>query len=113
MKKIEAIIRPSKLKAIQQGLKDVDIPCLTVLPASGTGLQKSFTKIYRGTEQSLTLQQRTMIMCVVSDENLDKCVNVILKFGSDGEVGDGKIFIYKVEDAIRMSTGVRGHEAIH
>ena len=69
MKKIEAIIRPSKLKAIQQGLKDVDIPCLTVLPASGSGLQKSFTKIYRGTEQSLTLQQRTMIMCVVSDEN--------------------------------------------
>ncbi|MDG2491236.1 MAG: P-II family nitrogen regulator [Flavobacteriaceae bacterium] len=113
MKKIEAIIRPSKLKAVQQGLKDAGIPCLTVLPASGSGLQKSFTKIYRGTEQSLTLQQRTMIICVVSDENLDKCVDTILDNGSDGQVGDGKIFIYNVEDAIRMSSRVRGNEAIH
>ena len=71
MKKIEAIIRPSKLKSVQQGLKDVEIPCMTVIPASGTGLQKSYTKIYRGTKDSLTLQNRIMIICVVSDENLE------------------------------------------
>ena len=90
MKKIEAIIRPSKLKSIQQGLKDVEIPCMTVVPASGTGLQKSYTKIYRGTQDSLTLQNRIMIICIVSDENVEKCVDTILNFGSDGEVGDGK-----------------------
>ena len=113
MKKIEAIIRPSKLKSVQQGLKEVEIPCMTVVPASGTGLQKSYTKIYRGTQDSLTLQNRIMIICVVSDENLEKCVDTILEFGSDGEVGDGKIFIYNVEDAIRMSSKVRGNKAIH
>ena len=63
MKKVEAIIRPSKLKAIQKGLKNIDIPCITVIPVSGTGLQKSYTKMYRGTEQSLALQNRTMITC--------------------------------------------------
>ena len=112
MKKDEAIIRPSKLKAIQMGLKNVDIPCISVIPVSGTGLQKSYTKMYRGTEQSLALQNRTMIICVVSDENLEKCVDTILEFGSDGQVGDGKIFIYDVKDAIRLSTKVRGDQAI-
>ena len=112
MKKVEAIIRPSKLKAIQKGLKNIDIPCITVIPVSGTGLQKSYTKMYRGTEQSLALQNRTMIICVISAENLEKCVDTILEFGSDGEVGDGKIFIYDVQDAIRLSTKVRGDKAI-
>ena len=112
MKKVEAIIRPSKLKAIQKGLKNIDIPCITVIPVSGTGLQKSYTKMYRGTEQSLALQNRTMIICVISDENLEKCVDTILEFGSYGQVGDGKIFIYDVQDAIRLSTKVRGDQAI-
>jgi nitrogen regulatory protein P-II 1 len=112
MKKVEAIIRPSKLKAVQKGLKEVEIPCITVIPVSGSGLQKSYTKMYRGTEQSLALQNRTMIICVISDENLEKCIDVILEFGSDGEVGDGKIFIYDVKDAIRLITKVRGDQAI-
>ena len=60
------------------GLKDVEIPCMTVVPASGTGLQKSYTKIYRGTQDSLTLQNRIMIICIVSDENVEKCVDTIL-----------------------------------
>ena len=68
--------------------------------------------MYRGTEQSLALQNRTMIICVISDENLEKCVDTILEFGSDGQVGDGKIFIYDVQDAIRLSTKVRGDQAI-
>lgn len=113
MKKIEAIIRPSKLRNVQEGLRSIDIPCLTVISASGSGLQKSYTKIYRGTKDSLALQNRIMIICVVSDKNLERCVDIILDCGSNGEVGDGKIFIYNVEDAIRMSTRVRGHNAIH
>lgn len=112
MKKIEAIIRPSKLKAVQRGLKEASIPCITVMPVKGTGLQTSYSERYRGTEQSMILQSRVMIMCVVSDIHLDKCINVIKENASEGQVGDGKIFIYHVEDAIRLSTGVQGHDAI-
>ena len=112
MKKVEAIIRPSKLKAVQRGLKEADIPCITVIPVKGTGLQKSYSERYRGTEQSMILHSRIMIMCVVSDGQLDKCINVIKENASENQVGDGKIFIYDVQDAIRLSTGVRGNDAI-
>ena len=112
MKKVEAIIRPSKLKAVQRGLKEAEIPCLTVIPVKGTGLQKSYSERYRGTEQSMILQSRVMITCVISDTNLEKCIKVIQDNASEGQVGDGKIFIYNVEDAIRLRTGTRGDEAI-
>ena len=84
MKKVEAIIRPSKLKAVQRGLKEADMPCVTVIPVKGTGLQKSYSERYRGTEQSMILQTRVMIICVVSDENLEKCIDVILDNASEG-----------------------------
>lgn len=112
MKKIEAIIRPSKLKAVQKGLKEANIPCLTVVPVKGTGLQKSYAEHYRGLEQTMILQTRVMIICVVSDENLEKCINVFIDHASSGEVGDGKIFVYDVLDAIRISSKVRGSDAI-
>lgn len=112
MKKIEAIIRPSKLKAVQKGLKEAEIPCITVVPVKGSGLQTSFSERYRGTEQSMILQTRIMIMCIVSDDNLEKCIDTILDNSSEGQVGDGKIFIYHVEEAIRIRTRTRGKEAI-
>ncbi len=112
MKKIEAIIRPSKLNDVQEDLKKAGIPCLTVVPVKGTGMQKSYSERYRGTEQTMILQTRIMIICVVSDENMDKCVDIILENASTDSVGDGKIFIYDVQDAIRISTKVRGKEAI-
>ncbi len=112
MKKVEAIIRPSKLKAVQRGLKEADIPCITVIPVKGSGLQKSYSERYRGTEQSMILQSRVMIICVISDSNLEKCINVIIDNASENQVGDGKIFVYPVEDAIRLRTGTRGEEAI-
>lgn len=112
MKKIEAIIRPSKLKAVQRGLKEAGIPCITVIPVKGTGLQKTYSERYRGAEQSMILQSRVMIMCVVSDIHLETCINVIKNNATENQVGDGKIFIYNVEDAIRLSTGAQGVEAI-
>ena len=112
MKKIEAIIRPSKLKAIQIGLKEAGIPCITVMPVKGSGMQKSYSERYRGTEKTMILQSRVMIMCVVSDENMEKCIDVILENASDNQVGDGKIFIYDVQDAIRIRSKTRGKEAI-
>lgn len=112
MKKIEAIIRPSKLQAVQQGLKKADIPCLTVVPVRGTGLQKTYSERYRGAEQTMILQTRIMIMCIISDENLEKCIDVILENAGTDQVGDGKIFVYDVQDAIRISSKVRGNAAI-
>ncbi|MBL7816794.1 MAG: P-II family nitrogen regulator [Saprospiraceae bacterium] len=112
MKKVEAIVRPSKLKAIQAGLLAADIPCLTVMPVKGAGLQKGYAEIYRGTERPLILQSRVMIICVISDENLEKCLDVIMDNASEGNVGDGKIFVYDVLDAIRLRNGQRGLDAI-
>jgi nitrogen regulatory protein PII len=112
MKKVEAIIRPSKLKFVQIGLKEAGIPCLTILPVKGSGLQTSYSERYRGTEQSMILQSRIMIICIVSDDNLEKCIDTILDNASEGQVGDGKIFIYDVQDAIRIRTRTRGAEAI-
>ena len=112
MKKIEAIIRPSKLKAVQKGLKDAGIPCITVIPVKGTGLQSTYSERYRGTEQSMILQTRIMIICIISDENLEKGIEVILDNASENLTGDGKIFVYNVEESIRISTKVRGDDAI-
>ena len=112
MKKIEAIIRPSKLKAVQKGLKEAGIPCITAVPVKGIGMQKSYSERYRGTEQSMIMQTRIMIICIVSDENLETGIDVILDNASENLVGDGKIFIYPVEEAIRIRTRTRGSEAI-
>jgi nitrogen regulatory protein P-II 1 len=112
MKKVEAIVKPSKLKAIQQGLIDADIPCMTVAPVKGAGLQKGYVEVYRGTEMPLILHSKVMIICVISDENLEKCIKVILDNASEGNIGDGKIFVYDVLDAVRIRNGVRGNDAI-
>lgn len=112
MKKIEAIIRPSKLKAVQIGLKEAGIPCNTIIPVKGSGLQKTYKERYRGTEQNMILQTRIMIICIVSDDNLETAIDVILDNASENLVGDGKIFVYGIEDAIRIRTRTRGIEAI-
>ncbi len=112
MKKIEAIIKPSKLKAVQAALIEADIPCMTVAPVKGAGLQRGYSEIYRGTEKSMILLNKILIICVVSDENLEKCIAVFQEHASEGKTGDGKIFIYDVQDAIRLRTGTRGIDAI-
>ena len=112
MKKIEAIVKPSKLKAIQAGLIAANIPCMTVIPVKGAGMQKGYAEVYRGTERPLILLSKVMIICVVSEENVEKCVDVILDNASEENVGDGKIFISTIEEAIRIRTGESGRDAI-
>ena len=112
MKKVEAIINPSKLKDVQIGLKEAGIPCMTVVNVKGSGLQKSYSEVYRGTEKANILRNKVLLICVVSDENLEKCINTILDTASTESVGDGKIFVYDVMDAIRIRTRTRGGEAI-
>lgn len=112
MKKVEAIVKPSKLKQIQKALSEADIPCMTAVPVRGAGLQQGYSGTYRGTEKSMILLPKVLIICVVSDENLEKCIDTIYKNASEGNTGDGKIFVYNVEDAIRIRNGVRGADAI-
>ena len=96
MKKVEAIIRPSKLHNVQEGLIAAGIPCITVVPVKGSGLQKSYSERYRGAENNMILQTRIMIICVVSDENLDKCVDVILEKGITVDHRDQKCSFLEV-----------------
>ena len=112
MKKIEAIIKPSKLEAIKEALVRADIPCMTISPVKGAGLQRGFTEVYRGHELSLNLLSKVKIECVVSDENLEKAIDIFIDNAHTGEIGDGKIFIYDVQDAIRIRNKQRGPDAI-
>ena len=112
MKKIEAIIKPSKLEDIKEALVAKEIPCMTISPVKGAGLQKGFTEVYRGHERKLNLLNKVRIECIVSDENLEKALDAIIDNAHTGEIGDGKIFIYDVADAIRIRTKERGPSAI-
>jgi nitrogen regulatory protein P-II 1 len=78
----------------------------------GAGLQRGHSEIYRGTEKPMILLSKVMIICVVSDENLEKCIEVILDNASEGNIGDGKIFVYDVYDAVRIRNRERGNGAI-
>ncbi|HAR63896.1 MAG: P-II family nitrogen regulator [Candidatus Margulisiibacteriota bacterium] len=112
MKKIEAIVKPSKLEAIKEALVLAEIPCMTISAVKGAGLQRGFTEVYRGTERKLNLLNKVKIECVVSDDNLEKAIDIIVNNAHTGEIGDGKIFVYDVADAIRIRTKERGPQAI-
>lgn len=112
MKKIECIIRPTKLSAVKDALEAAGIRGMTVTEVVGCGLQKGRTEIYRGSEYSINLLPKLKLELVVPDHMLDLVVGEIIKSARTGEVGDGKIFIYNLEDAVRVRTGERGDSAI-
>ena len=104
MKKIEAIIRVHKIEEVRDALTEAGILGLTVTEVRGFGRQKGHTEQYRGTEYRVDFVPKAKIEIAVSDENLDKAVKVILTTAQTGEIGDGKIFISPLEDAIRIRT---------
>ena len=111
MKKVEAIIRPSALRAILDGLKVVGYSGVTVTEVSGHGKQKGITESYRG--QSVEgLLPKLVVTAVVDDTKVNKIVNIIIKSARTGEIGDGKIFISPVTNVIRIRTGEKGKKAI-
>ncbi len=112
MKKIECIIRPTKLSAVKDALEAAGIRGMTVTEVVGCGLQKGRTEIYRGSEYSINLLPKLKLELIVPDHMLDRVVDEIIKSARTGEVGDGKIFIYNLEDAVRVRTGERGDTAI-
>ena len=112
MKKIEAIIKPFKLDEVREALSEVGVAGLTVTEVKGFGRQKGHTELYRGAEYVVDFLPKVKIEVVLSDDMLDKAVEAIQKAAKTGRIGDGKIFISTVEDAIRIRTGESGRDAI-
>ncbi|MBT3661630.1 MAG: P-II family nitrogen regulator [Rhodospirillaceae bacterium] len=112
MKKIEAIIKPFKLDEVKEALHEVGLQGITVLEAKGFGRQKGHTELYRGAEYVVDFLPKVKIELVVEDEMLERAVEAIQTAAHTGRIGDGKIFIVPVEDAIRVRTGERGGDAI-
>ncbi len=112
MIRIEAIIRPSRLDEVKSALDDMGITGMSVLEIKGAGKQKGYTQHYRGSEYQVNLLPKLQIIVVVPDAKLDLVVEAIENAARTGEIGDGKIFVTPVTEAIRIRTGERGDTAI-
>lgn len=112
MKKVEAIIRPGKLDDVQSALNDFGISGLTVTQVLGCGKQKGHTQVYRGVEYKVYLLPKVKIEVVVKDQALEQVISIITEAARTGEVGDGKIFVYPMEEAVRIRTGERGDDVL-
>jgi nitrogen regulatory protein P-II 1 len=112
MKKIEAIIRPGKLEDVKEILNQLNIRGLTISQVMGCGSQKGRKEFFRGTEVTLNLLPKVKVEIVVTDDKVDTIIDAIVKGAGTGEVGDGKIFIYDIENAVKIRTGERGEKAI-
>ena len=112
MKKIEAIIKPFKLDEVKEALQEIGQQGITVIEAKGFGRQKGHTELYRGAEYVVDFLPKVKIEVVLGDEMLDKAIEAIQKAAKTGRIGDGKIFISTIEEAIRIRTGETGAEAI-
>jgi len=112
MKKIEAIIRPFKLDDVKEALLEEGVRGLTISEVRGYGRQKGHTETYRGSEYRIEFVPKMKIEVVVEDSKVEKVVNAISKTAKTGQVGDGKIFISKIEDVIRIRTDESGKHAL-
>ena len=112
MIKIEAIIQPAKLDIVKEALIEAGIEGITILEARGHGRQKGHTEFYRGREYTVDLLPKVKLEIIVADALKDKVVQAILGAARTGHIGDGKIFISRVEDAIRIRNDERGESAI-
>ena len=112
MKKIEAIIKPFKLDEVKEALTEIGIQGMTITEARGFGRQKGHTELYTGAEYVIDFLPKIKIELVVPDAKVDDVVRAIQESAYTGKLGDGKIFIYPIEEAIRIRTGERGEDAI-
>lgn len=112
MKRIDAIIKPFKLDDVKAALAEVGIAGMTVVEAKGFGRQKGHTEIYRGTEYTIDFLPKMKLEVIVPDSLLNAVVDAIIKGAHTGKLGDGKIFISSIDEAVRIRTGERGDAAI-
>ena len=112
MKKVEAIVKPSKLDDVKEALHDVGLQGMTVVEAKGFGRQRGHTELYRGAEYVVDFLPKLKIEVVVSDDTVDAAIDAISKAAQTGKIGDGKIFVSDVAEAVRIRTGERGQQAL-
>ncbi len=112
MKKIEAIIKPFKLDDVKEALHEIGLQGMTVIDARGFGRQKGHTEMYRGAEYVVDFLPKVKIELIVRDDQVEGAVEAIARAAQSGRIGDGKIFVYPVENVIRIRTGETGEDAI-
>ncbi len=113
MKKIEAVIRPHKLDEVKEALVEAGIKGMTILEVRGIGRQKGQTEIYRGSEYHIDFVPKILLQVVVTDDKLEKALSIIISQAKTGQVGDGKIFVSTIDEAIRVRTEEAGESAIN
>jgi nitrogen regulatory protein P-II 1 len=112
MKKIEAIIKPFKMEDVKEALTEIGVEGMTVSEVKGFGRQKGHTEIYRGSEYTVDFLPKVKFEIVLSDDRVQRAVDVIVQSAKTGKIGDGKVFVLPIEDAIRIRTEERGDTAI-
>lgn len=112
VKKVEAIIKPFKLEEVKEALTEIGIEGMTVTEVKGFGRQKGHTEIYRGSEYTVDFLPKVKIEIVMPAELIEKAIAAIVKAGKTGKIGDGKIFILPVEEAVRIRTEEKGEKAV-
>lgn len=112
MKKIEAVIKPFKLDEVKEALQEIGVQGLTVVEAKGFGRQKGHTELYRGAEYVVDFLPKVMVIIIVEDTMVERVIEAITNAARTGRIGDGKIFVTSVEQAIRIRTGEKGSDAI-
>ncbi|HEX8856074.1 MAG TPA: P-II family nitrogen regulator [Thermoleophilaceae bacterium] len=112
MKKIEAIIRPERLQEVQDALDELGVSGLTVSEVMGCGRQKGYTEQYRGTRANISLLPKVKVESVVPDDVADRAVEAIVGGARTGEIGDGRVFVYPVEQSVRIRTDERGEDSV-
>jgi nitrogen regulatory protein P-II 1 len=112
MKKIEAIVKPFQLDEVKEALQEVGLQGITVTEAKGFGRQKGHTELYRGAEYVVDFLPKVKVEVVVPDSLAEKAIEAIRNAAQTGRIGDGKIFVYPIEQAIRIRTGETGDEAV-
>ena len=112
MKKIEAIIKPFKLDEVKEALHEVGIKGITVTEAKGFGRQKGHTELYRGAEYVVDFLPKVKVEVVLDDNLVERAIEAIIQVAATGRIGDGKIFVSAIDEAIRIRTGERGADAV-
>ncbi|STZ76037.1 P-II family nitrogen regulator [Bergeriella denitrificans] len=112
MKKIEAVIKPFKLDDVREALTEVGITGMTVTEVKGFGRQKGHTEIYRGAEYAVDFLPKVKVEIVVGDSEVERVIDIIVETARSGKIGDGKIFVLPVEEAVRIRTGERSEAAV-
>jgi nitrogen regulatory protein P-II 1 len=112
MRKIEAIIQPHKLEDVKEALKNIGVDGMTITEVRGHGRQKGHTEVYRGMEYKVDLLPKVKLEMVVSDQRADEVIRTLVTAARTGKIGDGKVFVYQVADAVRIRNDDRGDAAL-